>query len=635
MANLLPFRSAAFPTNDRLYRLSSYGALTINKSNPSEPEMDLVLTPFKSENLPSQDPSDVDLYNFSEERIATIGIGQILDIPVGSILKNGTVVARPCYTRIDINLSFDRSNITVLRAYDTWSDDNKQYSFIPKWEYQLPYQVSGSRYLHLPNIDSQHEKIDGILLSCTECLRYYNTSSYMLQKITTGGLLLPNKIFNPELSYVDKEGVGHVRLRTRLKDDHAATVARVALNEGILQEYRNIHGSIVKNLQNEAKGIPIVYPPFYGNSQMILHGKYIKSGPKTFFLVFWIESCSGGYPFESLRFSRDNDNNPEKQSSNADSNLPKAWPGVPSSRTQPLDEEDDLLDLNNDEEPNLNRLQIEIELPPRNFVGLPTDIKKIHSDTPKTRSVEVSYSPVVPGSKFSTGEGIYNESSTQRVNLSNAVKNTENLEHTESRYLPTEFQMLFNGLKYLKNLSKHFEYEFINLNSSETFSQVSYFPNIHTFKGGDKWTLVRLKELAIVRRRQLVVVRISYKHNSFYLFEAEKRSPKITRIFGENNEVVEIQEKESITTLLLHSVRLEQIGSEVLKQVARNGARNAGKWKKNWKWPDLKGSTFWHKPESVETFSLRFLDYINRIVADSVQNDIYIDTYAKNSSIAS
>ena len=119
MAGNIP-KIREFPADDRYWRVDSFGAILRNPNIPSEPFIQIVISPFVDNNLHTKEPKDlisINATNDDERQSIEIGVGQLPFISIGSIWKNGYIQAFKAGTEeVIYNVHIVNENIKIINA---------------------------------------------------------------------------------------------------------------------------------------------------------------------------------------------------------------------------------------------------------------------------------------------------------------------------------------------------------------------------------------------------------------------------------------------------------------------------------------------------------------------------------------
>ena len=93
MARNIP-KIQEFPADERYWRVDAFGAIIRNHNIPSEPFIQIVISPFVDNNLSSKEPKELassNAVNDDDRKSIQIGVGQLPFISIGSVWKNGFI----------------------------------------------------------------------------------------------------------------------------------------------------------------------------------------------------------------------------------------------------------------------------------------------------------------------------------------------------------------------------------------------------------------------------------------------------------------------------------------------------------------------------------------------------------------
>lgn len=82
------------PADNRYWRVDAFGAIIRNHNVPSEPFIQIVISPFLDTELTSKEPKSLAAVNatdYGQQQSIEIGVGQLPFISIGSVWKNGYI----------------------------------------------------------------------------------------------------------------------------------------------------------------------------------------------------------------------------------------------------------------------------------------------------------------------------------------------------------------------------------------------------------------------------------------------------------------------------------------------------------------------------------------------------------------
>lgn len=403
------YKIKEFPEDDRIWRLAWLGKLNINPNVLTEPTIDAILVPFKSNIIDNQvDVTSNASYDYTKIRVICIGTGLFPILRLGSFWVNGVEVPGNSTYKEKIV-----SNLVISSKTSIISDFNINKG-------QQDAQTGLNIFSHYPEVSrfplskilviDWHEKNNPdpntkLLIPCTEIFRfYYGRSSQLARILLHGGLETEsNRIYDPVLSKCFN-GMGYLKLRQSIPDLNADVVARLAFSEYANKQATNIYHNLLKHKENTNNFILEVRPPFEAEINLSVLGKWVKSFGTWHFLAIRLITCSSPFPFQHLTFDRDNDgrtveNNEDK---------PVAW--TTSHRhfvkKKLLKKNDNI--VTNEAEPWVNLELTELNIDEVDcFTSLQGIIieKSTKTENQSQSSKTTTFIPHESGNEYSTGEG--------------------------------------------------------------------------------------------------------------------------------------------------------------------------------------------------------------------------------------
>lgn len=337
-----PQRVEAFGLGgDGRWILVGHGTLAANPQTRSDPLLETYFVRL-GDNVRTGGPVDpVQDWDASAVRRVHVGVGLLPVLHVGQIWSGGRLQGSPEYERMRVHVVPDRA-----RDQNTaWHAEN--FLGFPDG---VPFSQVPVLAEHNPN------RVDplpfDLLVPWWELLRcYYANSTFLTQEVLRGfpsctpELLYRQPptfdglyVLHPEFTFRDSEGHAHLRLRSRVVDSDAPTIARLCFSRVAARRALDVRHSLHKRLQENkerSRGglsqlplIPRVRVPFRGSTRWTVHGRWLPDHPllpRRVFQVFWIDDCTSPLPFETLEYTRENDNSlwDEPKPEEGDERVPK------------------------------------------------------------------------------------------------------------------------------------------------------------------------------------------------------------------------------------------------------------------------------------------------------------------------
>ncbi len=574
MAGNIP-KIREFPSDDRYWRVDSFGAIIRNHNVPSEPFIQIVISPFIDADLHTKEPKDlISIYATSnnERKSIQIGVGQLPFISIGSVWKNGFIQSFKAGTeKIIDDVNINDETIKIVNA---------NHKIGGKYLIPPNYYKFGKEGLYSKLIAIKNSKGDpfGILIPVIEVIRFYYALSTHLSHAVFSGAFKHNinSLINPQNSgYIKEESRCILHLRKHITDEEGWVIGRILKSKEAFYGANQPFDDIMQNSINYRWIHVSSAFPFTGFTNLTARTKNICSitedGWKT--LILELKYCTASFPFENATFPRDNDNNTETDPNNR---LPpeaksSAWPISKS------EEADGSKDLQNKQEPNALCSNETITLPTNRFAAI--DGKK--PDKPEKEQCRYMSGLVIPNEDHESdalGTGIpsSNDSSIGRGNIIP--------QRTRAKSLPASFESFKAAIEllnqkdgvsaYIRPLNNLIEY--MPLTKSPRYRQWAYLDS------------------KTYRRRQVIAANIEYQNHHYILLEFESRK-------GENFRVA-----------LINVTSGDQITDIGLNKLLTRLAIEKGVWNKIAHYfNNLKMTTLKHTWKSTQHFSDTILDKLN------------------------
>lgn len=502
MAGNIP-KIREFPADDRYWRVDAFGAILRNPNVPSEPFIQIVISPFTDNELSSKEPKDlisVNATNDDERKSIEIGVGQLPFISIGSVWKNGFIQAFKAGTEeVLYNVNIIDENIKIINA--NHKVDGKY--LVPPSFYKFGKE---GLYSKLIAISSKGDPF-GILIPVIEIIRfYYALSTHLSHAVFSGAFKHHlNSLINPENSgNIEEESRCILHLRKHISDEEGWIIGRILNAKEAFQGANQPFDDIMQNSINN-KWIHVASAfPFSGITNLTARVKRIRSitenGWKT--LVLGLDHCTAPFPFENATFPRDNDNNRESDPNNK---LPpeERKPAWPASKNK---ESDGSKCLQNKQEPNKQCSSERVTLPTNRFSAI--EGKK--PDKPKKEQCRyMSGLAAIQDSKdpdsLGTGQESNNGSSVGRGNATP--------QRVRAKSLPASFNSFTEAIELLNKKSG------ISAYVRPLNELIKYIPLTRSARYR-QWAYLDSKTFC---RRQVITANIEYKNSHYILLEFESR----------------------------------------------------------------------------------------------------------------
>lgn len=596
------YKVEAFLDNNRnrIWRIEGFGALDLNPSVPSEPTIEVILVPLWKAQVDPETINKKATYQYSERRVVRVGVGLLSCLHIGTLWCGGYQLNTPPYTSRD----FDDLLITPETSRIT--DASRSPSLITNDFYPAVDNCVKAKYLVIDLDQKLHSvnKQSKLIIPCVEVARFYYTNSTQLTRAIIGGGLdtHSNDVYAPHKSRLPgDDGIGFVQLRDTIKDADRKIVARIAFDQIANRNARNIYTSIIKNAFEENCAVLEARPPYEGNTDLKVEGKWILSADDVWhFLVYRLVSCTAPFPFNQLDWGRDNDGTPVGLS---DSTRPVAYPGAVKRPIKPAETKEGGRLITNTEEPSLDYEVTDIEVVSDRFPDLRNKRagKKIKNSENTTRAGNVRPGGPEEVDTFSTGAGGHEGNNVAPVSVTQQGEEQPNGEGEEIKAvrLPAGFDNFKNMLCELESLG-NISTSLVLLDSSSDdveLKDCTYFPALH---GGRplKWSYINYDER---QRRQAMVAHCCCNSAHFYIMDIEVR---------------EDDENDRYSMLLLHDVSLSEVGVGRLQAVLHFAAQNGGRWIRDWELKNLAKERFKHDLDDARKYAHRFFKSMQAVTSN-------------------
>ena len=317
MAGNIP-RIKEFPNDDRYWRIDAFGAIVRNHNIPSEPFIQLVITPFNDNNLHLLEPKELISTGATDDKgkkTIEIGVGQLPFVSIGSIWKNGLIQSFKAGTEQTLySVNIIDENIQIING--NHQIDGKY--LIPPNFYKLGIEGLNTKFIAIK--DAKGDPF-GILVPAIEIIRFYYALSTHLSHAVFSGAFKHNieSIINSANSgNINEESRCVLHLRKHITDEEGWIIGRILNSDFAFQGANQPYDDMLQNSINRKWMNVTSNFPFRGLTTLKARTKRICSitdnGWRT--LILELERCTAPFPFDNTTFPRDNDNNTEADPNN-------------------------------------------------------------------------------------------------------------------------------------------------------------------------------------------------------------------------------------------------------------------------------------------------------------------------------
>jgi len=427
-------RIKEFPHDGRTWRVDWFGAVEKNHNVPSEPTIEVIISPLRQSDSKLASVSAVD---DNERIVIRIGVGQLPFIVIGSLWTDGYCQQEKAggierFTNIDVN----KSTVQMIKSGHKLNDE----TLVPYKFYRLGGSGLNANCLAISNDNDPFN----IIIPVAEVIRfYYATSTDMAHALFYGDFKHNlNSILNQKKSGINREQKRYfLKLRQNFSDNDAWTIGRILCSPEAYSGATRIHDSISRNsINRRVRNYPETAFPFSGTTSIRARTKRIQSDGKWRHLVFEIEHCTGTFPFEHLFCHRDNDNSIADHETDIPDEEKK-----PAFKRRKEDYDPEKHEVQSDEEPSRYQSTVVISNPKNRF-GVITN-KELEKPSKKTKNLYKStlVEPLVesPSGELGTGKGNYSDSGCGTLR--------GNIKKTRSKALSADLSTFIHHIECLNN----------------------------------------------------------------------------------------------------------------------------------------------------------------------------------------
>lgn len=416
-------RIKEFPDDGRIWRVDWFGGVERNSQIPSEPKIQLIISPVVDG---ATDYAAISAVNHEERRSISIGVGQLPLVTIGSLWQNRRCLVESAgKTKVFENLVISPKTVRLVKAgalVDGQQLIRKKY-----------HQIRAGLAAQCLAVEWQGDPY-GVIIPTAEIIRfYYATSSDLAKAIFAGDFRHDlSSIINPdECGFLEGEGRCILKLRKDFADSDAWVIGRVLNSQEAYAGAVLVHDSMIKQAVN---GQPRLYPeaafPFAGVTGLRVRMKAMRTPDERGwrFIVFAIEHCSAGFPFSAITCDRDNSNlRPEEGKDQPDEHKVPAFPDK-----QPAGEVVEG-ELQSEDEPSKLIQSVVLTAPEDRFGALADmELEKPEKETCHYFSAGAVRPLSLPTNTFGTGDGNYSDTGVTSASVES--------KYTRQEAIPASFE---------------------------------------------------------------------------------------------------------------------------------------------------------------------------------------------------
>jgi len=290
-----------FPKDGRIWRLDWFGAVERNYDIPTEPYVQVVISPLRPG---ATDYASNNAVVHDDRKTILIGVGQLPLLSIGSLWREGRCLpdrAGKTTTFEDLEISDNTTRVVPANLVE----DGQQ--LIPFNTHRIGGAGMGSKCIAISWAGDPY----GVLIPMAEIVRFYFATSTDLAHALFSGAFrhdLHSLINTAESGYVHAEGNCVLKLRQHLEDEDGWIIGRILNSEEAWHGATLLHDTLMKESVNHRRVHVETRFPFSGATNLTAHYKPIMSMGRWRHLVFAIDRCTAPFPFKNLTILRDNDN---------------------------------------------------------------------------------------------------------------------------------------------------------------------------------------------------------------------------------------------------------------------------------------------------------------------------------------
>lgn len=524
-----------FPNDGRIWRVDWFGGVERNDLVPSEPKIQLIISPIVSGT--GSDYAASKAVNHDERQTISIGVGQLPLITIGSLWKNQRCLHNAAGKIHDFsNIEISPSTVRLIKSDLVVGD----HPLIPKSHHQIGMGLAAKCLVVEFNGDPY-----GVIIPVVEIIRFYYATSTDLAKAIFYGDFQHNlgSIVNPaECGFNPDDRQCILKLRKEFSDPDAYIIGRILFSEYARAGAKLVHDSLMKDAAlGKARAYPEVAFPFTGLTSLRARIRFIPTSEKGVwrFLVFALEHCTGQFPFNSILCDRDNNNIRPSGDDRPDDEKEAAYSTAkPQSKPEVVDGE-----LQSEEEPSNDIQQVVLVLPEDRFGALADiPLEKPIKDICHYFNAGTVYPQFEPTDVFGTGDGTYSENDTTAFAIE-----SENIRQAP---LPASFEVFQEMVTLLNEQYKLYA-------TIRVATQAIKFVPLTESYHKRQWSYL---DSDLKKRRVVAIADIEHRSRNYHLVEFEWR------------------QGESFRLALIYLPNGARINDDMMRLILVAMARTKGRW---------------------------------------------------------
>lgn len=390
-----------FPDDGRIWRVDWFGGVERNPQVPSEPKIQLIISPVVDG---AADYAATSAVNHEERRSISIGVGQLPLVTIGSLWQNRhCLVASAGKVKTFDNLVISPETVRLVK-----SDVLVEGQQLIRKKY---HQIGAGLAANCLAIEWLGDPY-GIIIPTVEIIRFYYVTSSDLAKALFAGDFRHDlgSIVNPdECQFVMPDRRCMLKLRKEFADADAYIIGRILNCHEAFEGAALVHDSMIKQaVLGKLRLYPDAAFPFVGSTNLRVRMKAMKTPDEKSwrFIVFALEHCSGPFPFSAITCDRDNSNlRPEEGKDQPDDLKEPAYPSKQLSGKDVTDGE-----LQSDEDTSKNIQSAVVAMPEERFGALAgMELDKPEKDVCHYFNVGAIRPLALPTDVLGTGDGSYSD----------------------------------------------------------------------------------------------------------------------------------------------------------------------------------------------------------------------------------
>lgn len=283
----------SFPHDGQAWRLDWFGDVFYQRERRwNHPFIRVALSKVSLNSAGTWLYSDGNLDSI-EQLEASVPIGTLCGLRIGTIWRDGKLVADPGYT----NDAFSLNTISNANKPIKAGVEIEENRFILPFEAHPYHRLHTHSYCLQVSLDEDTR----LIIPAVELIRFYFGSSAIFLNRLFQGPFREDRLWTR--AEIQKSGSAEIELASGIAGSSASDIARIAFDSMALFSINLMFSSVIARTEPGKRSYPKMVFPFSGNTRLKVKGVWLTGvSPKTY-LAFRLVSCTHPFPFQTLRYT--------------------------------------------------------------------------------------------------------------------------------------------------------------------------------------------------------------------------------------------------------------------------------------------------------------------------------------------